>query len=85
MRCEGERSQKQNKDTALNLLRSRLLALEQVRGVETRNATRKGQVGTGMRADKIRTIALQRDHVQDHVRGTSMSAKAYMRGEVDGI
>jgi peptide chain release factor 1 len=83
VRCESERSQHQNKATALMLLRARLgqQALEGAQNA--RNEHRKGQVGTGMRGDKRRTVALQRDQVHDHVTDRRTSAKNYLRGELE--
>lgn len=83
VRCESERSQKQNKNTALEVLRSHLLALEKTKGKTSRNASRKRQVGGGARGDKRRTIALQRGSVTDHVLGTQTPSKRYLRGEID--
>lgn len=85
VRCESERSQYQNKATALALLRARLSqqATEELEGA--RNNRRREQVGSGMRGDKRRTIALQRDQVHDHITDKRMPAKTYFRGEVEGL
>lgn len=85
VRVESERSQHQNKASALALLRAKLLAGEQNRKAERRNDKRRSQVGTGMRGDKVRTIALQRGQVTDHQTGKRTSAKSYLRGQVEPL
>jgi len=85
VRCEGERSQHQNKDVALKLLSARLLEQAQLRGSQNRAKDRKDQVGSGMRGDKIRTIAVQRDQVIDHRTGHQITVKNFMRGELSGL
>lgn len=85
VRIESERSQLQNKNTALNVLRARLLDSQERDGHASRNSSRKGQIGVGARGDKRRTIALQRDSVVDHVTGKSTSAKLYLRGFLEDL
>lgn len=80
---ESERSQAQNKASALALLRAKLQARQDESRVGQRNANRKAQVGVGARGDKRRTVALQRDSVVDHVTGKETTAKKYLRGEIE--
>jgi peptide chain release factor 1 len=82
VRVDGGRSQAINRQTAISLLRARLLAAEHERTLHERNAERRGQVGGGARGDKVRTIAMQRDVVTDHRTGKSMPAHRYVRGYV---
>jgi len=84
VRCETK-SQHRNKELALGILRARLLVLEQDREEGKRNSKRRSQVGSGMRGDKRRTIAVQRGTVQDHETGKSTSIKSYLRGGVDDL
>ena len=85
VRCEGERSQHMNREAALGLLRARLLQRAQTEARDGRARERRQQVGTGMRGDKVRTIAIQRDQVVDHRTGKRISAKAFLRGNLDGL
>ncbi len=52
---------------------------------EYRNDTRKGQVGSGERSDKRRTVRFQADEVVDHLNGKRMSSRDYMRGGMDKL
>lgn len=82
VRVDGGRSQHVNRQTALALLRARLKEAADVSATQSRNASRRGQVGCGARGDKTRTIAIQRDQVTDHGTGKSMAAARYMRGHL---
>lgn len=85
IRVESERSQNQNRESALTLLRIRLQEAEAQKRSKAHNKKRKGQVGSGQRADKRRTIRLQAGQVVDHVTGKKTSAKSYLRGGVDAL
>jgi peptide chain release factor 1 len=81
VRCESERSQAQNKITALGLLRARLWETQQRDATSKHAQHRKDQVGCGMRADKRRTVRCQDGQVNDHVTGRTWSLKDYLRGQ----
>jgi peptide chain release factor 1 len=81
VRCESERSQKQNLESAKVLLRAKLWASAVERRDAVLGRARKTQMGTGMRGDKRRTIRMQDGDVHDHVTGRHWRLKEYMRGE----
>lgn len=81
VRCESERSQPQNKRTALALLRAKLWALQHEAEVGARADDRRQQVGSGMRGDKWRTIRTQDGVVTDHVTGRRWRYRDYVKGE----
>lgn len=85
VRAESERSQAANRAEAIRVLRARLLQRKEASLQENRNRSRRTQVGSGMRGDKVRTIALQRGQVTDHRTGKQISAKAFLRGHLEGL
>lgn len=86
VRVENERSQSQNRETALRVLRSRVLEAQRESERVAREGNRKSQVGSGMRGDKIRTIRAQDGQVTDHrPNGGQIRYKDYVRGLWDGL
>ncbi|MCL5784579.1 MAG: peptide chain release factor 1 [Patescibacteria group bacterium] len=69
--CQTERSQLQNRENALSLLRSKIWEIEQQKKVGNIEEQRALQVGTGERAEKIRTYNFPQNRVTDHRIGKS--------------
>lgn len=80
VRCESERSQHSNRETALAVLRARVWEMREAQRTGAIAEDRRRQVGSGMRGDKRRTIRTQDDQVNDHVSGKSWRYKDYVRG-----
>ncbi len=80
VRCESERSQTQNRATAIALIRTRLWEAKQNQSSNQRALDRKQQIGSGQRADKRRTIRHQDGTVNDHITGKNWLLKDYLRG-----
>jgi peptide chain release factor 1 len=84
--CQEERSQKQNKERALSIIRARVFALEQKRVRKEREEARRGQIGTGDRSEKIRTYNFPQDRVTDHrIKENFHSIASIMDGNLDEI
>jgi peptide chain release factor 1 len=82
--CQDEKSQLQNKDKAMRILRARLFDLEQARQDAERGAARRSMVGSGDRSQKIRTYNFPQNRVSDHRIGlTSHRITEVMEGELD--
>lgn len=84
--CQDERSQHQNRDKALKILKAKLLDAERRRQEEETAADRKSQVGTGDRSEKIRTYNYPQSRVTDHRIGMSVkNLSAVMNGDIGPI
>lgn len=85
VRCESERSQHQNKATALSILRARLLEAAVEAATSSRNSVRKAQLGCGARGDKVRTYREQDGIVTDHRTGKKARLDRVMRGFLEDL
>ncbi len=84
--CQQERSQFQNRDKAMQLLRSRLYEEKVREQEESVTAERRSQVGTGMRNERIRTYNFPQGRVTDHRIGLTLyQIDAIMDGELDEV
>lgn len=84
--CQEERSQHKNRAKAMNLLKARLLAAEQEKKRLSEAATRKSQVGTGDRSERIRTYNFPQGRLTDHrINLTLYSLDKVMEGEISAI
>ena len=83
---QDEKSQLQNKQKALRVLRSRLLQAEQERASAEQSAMRRGQVGGGDRSEKIRTYNVKENRVTDHRIGLTLyKLDRVLAGELDDL
>jgi peptide chain release factor 1 len=82
VRYGSERSQHQNKQMALSILAARLSQQKTEQRVQSKNATRKQQVGSGQRGDKIRTVRTQDNQVKCDLTGRTISYAAYSKGNI---
>ncbi|MEG0305546.1 MAG: peptide chain release factor 1 [Oscillospiraceae bacterium] len=84
--CQDERSQYKNKDKALKVLRSRLLAQKQAEHDSKLAAERKSQVGTGDRSERIRTYNYPQGRLTDHRIGLTLyKLDAILDGDLEDV
>lgn len=84
--CSDQRSQHQNRERALRLLRARLYEHEQQRQQQQITAQRRQQVKSGDRSEKIRTYNFPQDRLTDHRLGLTLhNLPALMSGELDEL
>ncbi len=82
--CQDEKSQLQNRIKAMAILRARLYQMEQERLAAERSETRRSQVGSGERSEKIRTYNFPQNRVTDHRIGkTIYNLPSVLDGDLD--
>ncbi len=82
--CQDERSQLQNRLRAMSILRAKLYEIEENRRQQELDETRRSQVGTGERSEKIRTYNYPQNRVTDHrINLSSFNLPAVLDGELD--
>lgn len=84
--CQNERSQIQNKEQAMKVLRSRLYELQEQEKAEKEGNERRSKIGTGDRAEKIRTYNYPQNRVTDHRIGfTTKNLDRVVDGDLEDI
>ncbi len=82
--CQDEKSQIQNREKAMRILRSRLLAMERRRQAEETAEARRAQIRSGDRSEKVRTYNFPQNRVTDHRIGKSIyNIESVLAGELD--
>jgi len=86
VQCQDERSQLQNKQRAMGILRARLFELAIREQQAEQDAARKAQVGSGDRSEKIRTYNFPQSRITDHRIGfTSHNLPAILDGDLNAL
>jgi peptide chain release factor 1 len=81
--CTEERSQLQNKERAMQILRAKLYEMKLREQQDAVTSMRRSQVGTGSRSEKIRTYNYKDNRVTDHRLGENFSLNAVLEGDID--
>lgn len=84
--CQDEKSQLKNKIKAMAVLRARLYAIEQEKQNAAQGEARRSQVGSGERAEKVRTYNFPQDRLTDHRVGLTVhNLPGILSGQLDSI
>lgn len=84
--CQTQRSQGQNKEQAMRILRARLLEQEEERKQSAESAARRAQIGSALRSEKVRTYNFPQDRVTDHRLERSWSnLPVILDGDLDAL
>lgn len=82
--CQDERSQLQNKQRAMSILKAKLFEIEEQKKQEEEAATRRSQIGSGERSEKIRTYNFPQNRVTDHrINLSSYNLNGILDGDID--
>ncbi len=84
--CQDERSQLRNRQKAMAVLKARLLEMENQKQEAEMTSMRRSQVGTGERAEKVRTYNFPQDRITDHRIGVTLhNLPRIMAGDLDQL
>ena len=83
--CTQERSQLQNRERALEILRAKLYERQPAEANAAESSARRAQVGTGDRSEKIRTYNAKDNRVTDHRLGKNFSLDPVLQGQLDDV
>ena len=83
--CTQERSQMQNKERAMQILRAKLYEMKLREQQEAVTSMRRSQVGTGARSEKIRTYNYKDNRVTDHRLGQNFSLSPVLEGGLEDV
>ena len=85
MFCTQERSQLQNRERAMEILRAKLLELEIAEANAKERSVRLSQVGTGDRSEKIRTYNYKDNRTTDHRLGINFPLEQVLAGQLEDV
>lgn len=83
--CTEERSQLQNRERAMQILRAKLYEMKLREQQEAVSSMRRSQVGTGSRSEKIRTYNYKDNRVTDHRLGQNFALASTLEGDIEEI
>lgn len=83
--CTEERSQLQNRERAMQILRAKLYEMKLREQQEAVSSMRRSQVGTGSRSEKIRTYNYKDNRVTDHRLGQNYTLTAVLEGDLEDV
>jgi peptide chain release factor 1 len=84
VQCQDERSQLQNRMRALSILKARLYEIEEQKRRDEIDSTRRSQVGTGERSEKIRTYNFPQSRITDHrINVSTFNIQGVLDGSLD--
>ncbi len=86
VRSQSERSQKANRDKAIQILAAKLETFEEEKAAKEHAAKRKAQIGTGDRSEKIRTYNFTQDRMTDHrIKKSWHNIEVILEGDLDKV
>ncbi|WP_320677715.1 peptide chain release factor 1 [Prochlorococcus sp. MIT 1300] len=83
--CTQERSQLQNRERAMEILRAKLFELQLAEANAKESSARRAQVGTGDRSEKIRTYNYKDNRTTDHRLGSNFSLEPVLQGQLEEV